>query len=113
MQKVEKKIDTARRIVRKAMEAYPTEDNKALCIEQIMSQLQVTKGNASIYYAKCIGVSSDRTKPTARAVKLKQSMAPRVMALSEDHFLEKVDKGAAAVRAAHNKKYAHLSYDGK
>ena len=110
MSKIEKKIDTARRIVRKAMEAYPTEDNKALCIEQIMSQLQVTKGNASIYYAKCIGVASDRTKPTARAVKLKTAMAPKLSALSESEFLDKVDKGSAKVRAEWNKAHAHLSY---
>lgn len=108
-----KKIDIAKAIVRKVMEAYPNEDNKALCIEQIMHQLSVTKGNASIYYAKCIGVASDRTKPTAKAIKLKQAMAPKLSTLSNEEFLDKVEKGSAKVRAQWNKAHAHLSYDGQ
>jgi hypothetical protein len=94
-----KKIDIAKEVC--ASLNYVKED----CLQALVAKLNITRGNASIYFAKAsdawvaeaAGTRTFATKPQAPSVK-----APKEKEVS--------DAGKAKVRQEHNKAHAHLSY---
>jgi CRISPR/Cas system-associated endonuclease/helicase Cas3 len=91
-----KKIDIAKQV------CAELEYNKELCLQALVMKLGITRGNASIYFAKASDAYVDSaktfaTKPVQTTVK-----APKEK--------EQSDASKAKVRQEHNKAHAHLSY---
>jgi hypothetical protein len=74
---------------------------KEMCLQALVIKLGITRGNASIYFAKAsdafVSQATFATKPVATSVK-----APKEK--------EQSDASKAKVRQEHNKAHAHLSY---
>jgi hypothetical protein len=88
-----KKIDIAKQVCVELN--YVKED----CLQALVRKLGITRGNASIYFAKAsdsfVAQATFATKPATTTVK-----APK----------EQSDASKAKVRQEHNKAHAHLSY---
>jgi hypothetical protein len=93
-----KKIDIAKQVC--AELNYVKED----CLQALVRKLGITRGNASIYFAKATDAWADLSKPTTFATK---PVATSVKAPKEK---EQSDASKAKVRQEHNKAHAHLSY---
>jgi len=92
----EKKIDTAKRI------CAELNYDKEMCLQALVLKLNITRGNASIYFAKAVDASAGATRTFAT-----KPASPTVKAPKEK---EMSDESKAKVRQEHNKAHAHLSY---
>lgn len=91
-----KKIDIAKEVC--ASLNYVKED----CLQALVARLNITRGNASIYFAKAVDASAGATKTFAT-----KPASPSVKVPKEK---EMSDTSKAKVRQEHNKAHAHLSY---
>lgn len=89
-----KKIDIAKQIC--ADLKYVKED----CLQALVARLSITRGNASIYFAKAVDASDGSTRTFAT-----KPVSPSVKAPKEQS-----DTAKAKIRQEHNKAHAHLSY---
>ena len=92
-----KKIDIAKEVC--ASLNYVKED----CLQALVAKLNITRGNASIYFAKAVDASEGATRTFAT----KPASVPSVKAPKEK---EMSDESKAKVRREHNKAHEHLSY---
>lgn len=95
----EKKIDTAKRI------CAELQYNKEMCLQALVLKLNITRGNASIYFAKAVDASEHGEGKVHVVAARKPAPAPKVGVVEH-----KEDKSAAKIRDAHNKAHKHLSY---
>lgn len=93
----EKKIDTAKRI------CAELNYDKEMCLQALVLKLNITRGNASIYFAKAVDASPGATRTFAT----KPAQAPSVKPAKDN---AKDDASKAKIRDAHNKAHKHLSY---
>lgn len=93
-----KKIDIAKQIC--ADLKYVKED----CLQALVARLSITRGNASIYFAKAVD-ASEHGEGKVHVAARKPAPAPKVGVVEH-----KSDKSAAKIRDAHNKAHKHLSY---
>jgi hypothetical protein len=91
-----KKIDIAKQV------CAELDYNKELCLQALVMKLDITRGNASIYFAKAVEASDGATRTFAT-----KPQSPSVKAPKEK---EQSDASKAKVRQEHNKAHAHLSY---
>lgn len=97
-----KKIDIAKEVC--ASLNYVKED----CLQALVAKLCITRGNASIYFAKAsdawVANAAQEGKSHVVAAR-KPAPAPKVGVVEHND-----NKSAAKIRDAHNKAHKHLSY---
>ena len=91
-----KKIDIAKEVC--VSLNYVKED----CLNAVVARLNITSGNASIYFAKAVDASDGATRTFATKPVQTTVKAPKEK--------EQSDASKAKVRQEHNKAHAHLSY---
>jgi hypothetical protein len=78
---------------------YAKED----CLQALVARLCITRGNASIYFAKAVDGAYDDAKGVVATKPVKPTVTvPKAK--------EQSDASKAKVRDAHNKAHKHLSY---
>jgi hypothetical protein len=97
-----KKIDIAKQV------CAELNYNKELCLQALVLKLNITRGNASIYFAKANDAFVDGAK---EAVHLATKPVSHKVQTPVSGKLKEIDEHSKAkVRDAHNKAHKHLSY---
>ena len=94
-----KKIDIAKQV------CAELNYEKEMCLQALVIKLGITRGNASIYFAKAVDASPGATKTFAT-----KAVSPKVQTPVAGKLKEIDDKSKAKVRDAFNKAHKHLSY---
>jgi hypothetical protein len=95
-----KKIDIAKQV------CAELNYNKELCLQALVLKLNITRGNASIYFAKANDAFVDGAKETVHLAT--KPVSHKVAVPSKEKELS--DASKAKIRNEHNKAHAHLSY---
>ena len=93
-----KKIDIAKQV------CAELNYEKEMCLQALVLKLNITRGNASIYFAKAVDASAGAVRVATKPV------SPRVQTPVAGKLKEIDDKSKAKVRDAFNKAHKHLSY---
>jgi hypothetical protein len=94
-----KKIDIAKQVCEEL------KYDKEMCLQALVIKLGITRGNASIYFAKAVDASPGATRSVAS-----KPASPKVQTPVSGKLKEIDEKSKAKVRDAFNKAHAHLSY---